>query len=207
MSRPLVIAHRGASAELPENTLAAFERAIERGADFVELDVHARSDGELVVSHARPGTTPELPRLAEVVALCRGRIGLMVELKSPYRSRRHKLVARTLELLDDDAVVLCFEPGAIAQVRSLRPGIRTMQHTAFVPIRFAAAYGCWAVGFENRRLTRRALRIAARYGLETAVYTVNEPQRMLELAALGVSGIFTDDPQLALTVLEPTPKA
>ena len=35
----LVIAHRGASAELPENTLPAFERAIEIGADYVELDV------------------------------------------------------------------------------------------------------------------------------------------------------------------------
>jgi len=39
------IAHRGASAELPQNTLAAFERAIELGADFVELDVHAAPDG------------------------------------------------------------------------------------------------------------------------------------------------------------------
>ena len=36
----LVIAHRGASAYLPENTLPAFERAIEQGADFVEFDVH-----------------------------------------------------------------------------------------------------------------------------------------------------------------------
>ena len=50
----LVIAHRGASAELPENTLPAFERAIELGADFVELDVHANAAGELVVSHDPP---------------------------------------------------------------------------------------------------------------------------------------------------------
>ena len=54
MTRPLVIAHRGASAELPENTLPAFERAIEVGADFVEFDVHARADGELVVTHDTP---------------------------------------------------------------------------------------------------------------------------------------------------------
>ena len=40
-----MIAHRGASAELPENTLPAFERAIELGADFVEFDVHADRDG------------------------------------------------------------------------------------------------------------------------------------------------------------------
>ena len=46
----LVIAHRGASAELPENTLPAFERAIELGADYVELDVHATRDGVVVVN-------------------------------------------------------------------------------------------------------------------------------------------------------------
>jgi len=54
VSAPLVIAHRGASAELPENTLPAFERAVELGADFVEFDVHARGDGALVVAHDRP---------------------------------------------------------------------------------------------------------------------------------------------------------
>ena len=40
-----MIAHRGASWDLPENTLPAFERAIEVGADFVEFDVHAEHDG------------------------------------------------------------------------------------------------------------------------------------------------------------------
>ena len=47
----LVIAHRGASAELPENTLPAFERAIELGAHYVEIDVHADAQGRLVVTH------------------------------------------------------------------------------------------------------------------------------------------------------------
>ena len=49
--RPLVIAHRGASAEAVENTLPAFRLAHERGADAVELDVHATADGALVVHH------------------------------------------------------------------------------------------------------------------------------------------------------------
>ncbi len=50
-SRPLVIAHRGVSTEAPENTLAAFRRALEIGVDAVETDVHLSSDGELVVLH------------------------------------------------------------------------------------------------------------------------------------------------------------
>lgn len=44
-------AHRGASAERPENTLPAFERAVEIGVDALELDVHATKDGVLIVSH------------------------------------------------------------------------------------------------------------------------------------------------------------
>ena len=48
---PLVIAHRGNSAELPENTLAAFASALELGAKFVEFDVQLTADQELVVIH------------------------------------------------------------------------------------------------------------------------------------------------------------
>ena len=51
MTRPLVIAHRGASAYELENSLAAFRAAAPRGADGVELDVHATKDGTLIVHH------------------------------------------------------------------------------------------------------------------------------------------------------------
>lgn len=202
-----MIAHRGASWELPENTLPAFERAIEIGADFVELDVHASGDGELVVTHEPPGTRAGLPTLEQVLDLCRGRIGVMVELKRPSRYRRFDVVPRTLALLEDDAVVLCFEAAAIAAVRRLRPDLRTVQHVTLplVPLRAAAARGCWAVGFEDRRATPRTIARARRLGLETTVYTINEAERMRELAALGVTGIFTDRPDLALQVLAPPP--
>ena len=85
-----VIAHRGASAEERENTLPAFERAIELGADFVELDVQAAADGALVVFHdldldrltplrgplqappARGAARARLPTLEEVLELDTG---------------------------------------------------------------------------------------------------------------------------------------
>jgi glycerophosphoryl diester phosphodiesterase len=50
-SRPLLYAHRGAAAELPENTLPSFQRALERGADALEMDLHMTADGHIVVSH------------------------------------------------------------------------------------------------------------------------------------------------------------
>ena len=51
MTEPIVIAHRGASAHRPEHTLAAYELAIELGADFIEPDVVATRDGQLVARH------------------------------------------------------------------------------------------------------------------------------------------------------------
>lgn len=56
MSRPFrLYAHRGASAELPENTLPAFQRALEYGVDALELDVHLTRDGHPLVSHDPDG--------------------------------------------------------------------------------------------------------------------------------------------------------
>jgi glycerophosphoryl diester phosphodiesterase len=188
----LVIAHRGASAELPENTLPAFERAIERGADYVELDVW----NGLEVTHAPPRRGGGYPTLAEVVELCRGRIGLMVELKRP----RGDTVERALRLLDDEDVLVSFQRRAIEETQRRRPHMRTVQHVGFgVSIRRAA--GGWAAGFQDERVTRRGLETAKRLGLETTVYTVDDPVRMRELRDWGVTGVFTDDPRLARATL------
>jgi glycerophosphoryl diester phosphodiesterase len=188
----LVIAHRGASAELPENTLGAFERAIEIGADFIELDVW----NGLEVTHDRPRSGAAYPTLAEAIEVCRGRIGLMVELKRP----RGDTVRRVLRLIDDETVLVSFQRRALEEARALRPGLRTIQHVGFgVSIRRAAP--AWAAGFQNERVTSRGLAAAQALGLETAVYTVNDTARMAELRDLGVTGIFTDDPRAALAAL------
>jgi glycerophosphoryl diester phosphodiesterase len=188
----LVIAHRGASFDRPENTLPAFERAIELGADYVEFDVH----NDLSVTHDRPRRGVSYPTLDEVLDLCRGRIGVMVDLKRP----RGDTVRRTLERLDDDAFLLCFQRPPLEEARRLRPALRTIQHVGFgVSIRRAS--GAWGAGFRNDRVTRRGLLAAQRLGLETTVYTVNDEARMLELQQLGVTGIFTDRPDRALAAL------
>lgn len=51
LPQPIIFAHRGASAYAPENTLAAFELAMEQHADAIELDVKLSSDGQVVVIH------------------------------------------------------------------------------------------------------------------------------------------------------------
>ena len=195
----LVIAHRGASAELPENTLPAFERAVELGADFIELDVHADAAGQLVVTHDRPPAGHQYATLEEALDLMRGRIGVMVELKTPRRYRRHDVVERTIRLLGPDDALVSFQRPALQEARLLRPGLRTVQHVVAGPLRRARE--AWAAGFPDARVTDRRLAAAAALGLETLVFTVNDPARMRALAGAGVSGIYTDDPRLALQVL------
>ncbi len=217
----LVIAHRGASWDEPENTLQAVERAIAVGADFVEFDVQCASDGALVVFHdsvldrLTPLSGPlrhrplaelrevGIPTLEQVLELTRDRIGVMAELKNPHLYRRHDLVNRTVALLDRDAVVISFSRSALLEARRARPELRLLQHVGYgVSIRVAAAYA-WGVGFGDSRVTRRGLAKARALGLATTVYTVNETARILELEALRVDGLFTDRPDLARAMLRP----
>jgi len=219
----LVIAHRGASAEEQENTLPAFERAIELGADYVEFDVQAASDGGLVVFHdlrldrLTPASGPlrarplaelrelGIPTLEEVLELTAGRIGVMAELKSPWLFRRHDVVGRTVRLLDPAAVVVSFSRNAILETRRVRPKLRTVQHVGYgTSIRVAAAFA-WAAGFDDSRVTPRGVARAHALGLQALVYTTNEQSRLLELQASGVDGVFTDRPGLARETLAGRP--
>ena len=218
-----VIAHRGASSEEKENTLPAFERAIELGADFIEFDVQASSDGGLIVFHdlrldrlteargplrARPLrelTELGIPTLAEVLELTSGRVGVMAELKSPWLYRRHDIVARTVDLLPADGVVVSFSRRAILETRRLRPALRTVQHVGYGTSIRAAAWFAWAAGFDDTRVTARGIAKARELDLRALVYTVNEPLRMIELQALGVDGVFTDCPDLAREALARRP--
>ena len=196
----IVIAHRGASWELPENTLPALERAIEIGADAIEIDVRADGDGRLVLTHDPAVRGASYPVLEEALDLCRGRIPLMVELKTPRRYRRYDVVARTVRLLGPDDSLVCFQRAALQEARALRPGLKTVQHVG-LGVSIRGARDAWAAGFANARVTARGIATARALGLETLVYTVNEPARMLELAAFGAGGVFTDRPDLALPLL------
>jgi len=64
VSRPLVIAHRGASGERPENTLSAYQLALDQRADMIEIDLHLSLDGIIMIRHdanlARLGGSGEI---------------------------------------------------------------------------------------------------------------------------------------------------
>jgi glycerophosphoryl diester phosphodiesterase len=138
-SLPLVIAHRGASREAPENTPAAFEAAITLGADAVELDVRRTADGELVVHHnaSRRGipismlTYPALVRFSRhepplfdtVLDLCAGRIALDVEVKEPgYEAEIIEAASRRFPR--DRLLYTSFEESVITTIKRLAPDAR-----------------------------------------------------------------------------------
>lgn len=70
MPRPQIFAHRGAKSVAPENTLPAFQRALEMGVDGIELDVHCSKDGKLVVIHDNTleGTTTSTGKVGAYTA-------------------------------------------------------------------------------------------------------------------------------------------
>jgi len=104
---PLVIAHRGASAYEPENTLRAFDLAIKQGAQMIELDLHLTRDNRVVVIHdptldhttnlkgrineltlqevklADAGKGERIPTLEETLELTAGNVQLYLEIKDP----------------------------------------------------------------------------------------------------------------------------
>ena len=142
------IAHRGASACEPENTLRAFERAIEMGATMLELDIHLSLDGQPVVIHDADlsrttdgtgrvgeltlaeirkldaGLGERIPTLAEVIDLVRSRAQLYIELKG---QQTPAVVVDTLRAARfvDQAIVGSFFPWLPQKVKFLEPSLRT----------------------------------------------------------------------------------
>jgi glycerophosphoryl diester phosphodiesterase len=86
-NQPLIIAHRGASMYAPENTLPAFELAIEQGADGIELDVRLTADGIVVVCHDQSvdRTTQGTGLIAEMSFAALRELDAGVHFDSPYK--------------------------------------------------------------------------------------------------------------------------
>jgi len=192
---PLILAHRGACWEVPENTLEAFELAIAEEADYVEFDVRARN-GELVICHD-PGPPADVPSLDEILAALTGRIGLCVEVKEEETADAVVDALEAHRARPEDLIVVSFQPGALETVARRRPQIRCALHTNEP----ASAEHFWGIGLQEPATAARVEEAQA-LGLATTVFTVNDPERMLELAALGVTGIFTDRPALARRTLQ-----
>lgn len=226
MNRLLCFGHRGAAGHAPENTLAAVEKAISLGADWVEVDVYA-VEGELVVIHddrlerttngagyvmeqsleylrsLDAGNGEKIPFLGEVFEQVNRRAGVNVELKGP------ETAAPVARLIDhyvkergwryQEFLVSSFDHHALRAIKHLQPNIRTGALSLALPLeyaRFAEELGAYSVHPGMEFLNRAFVEDAHRRGLKVFVYTVNRQEDLARVAALGVDGVFTDYPEL-----------
>jgi glycerophosphoryl diester phosphodiesterase len=229
VANPLIIAHRGASSERPENTLAAFRRAIALESDGIELDVQVTRDGVPVVFHDASlrrltGTsgqlshkswpdlrrlkvrgTESIPRLADVLRLTRGLIVVQIEMKSGPVAP----IVRAIQAAHatEWAILASFHAGLVAEARDLAPAIPRMlisegRAAPAVLVRHLAA--CGASGLSvNREAIRSAAWIGHFHARGYAVWswTVNDPAVAKKLAGWGVNALLGDDPALLKSTL------
>jgi glycerophosphoryl diester phosphodiesterase len=152
----LRVAHRGASAQYPENTLLAFRRAIEQGVDALELDVHRTADDELVVIHDSTldrttnghgnihdhslheirqldaGQGEKIPLLSEVIQLAREvHVRLFVEVKGATEAEGLSIAESAVRALEAEnflsqVILTSFSPSALLRAKAIQPEISTM---------------------------------------------------------------------------------
>jgi glycerophosphoryl diester phosphodiesterase len=110
-SRPLVIAHRGHSIDIPENTLEAYRRAIELGAEMIECDVNMTRDGELVMIHdwTLDRTTTATGRVQDVGLAEIQELDAGSRFDPAFAGLRIPSTAQTLDLAREAGILMCFE--------------------------------------------------------------------------------------------------
>lgn len=224
-------AHRGASYEAPENTLAAFSRAMDSGVHGIELDVYA-IDGERFVFHDRylerltatPGRLKDLtaeqirhlkvfgqqsiPTLREALAHINGHCHVNIELKGDVPTKELLLdVDYALEnsnFKPEQLLVSSFNHHWLQRLKKRRPGIKIGALSASCPLSycyFAEELKAFSAHFAVDFVTPELVADGHRRGLQVYVYTVDGQHDIEELHAMGVDGIFTNHPTFAQNVV------
>ena len=216
--------HRGARGREPENTVRSVRRALELGADGIEVDVYC-VDGRLVVIHdgtlnrttngigpvlektftqlrsLDAGRGEKIPTLEEIFDAVNRRALINVELKGP------RTAAPVVALIDEyvrsrgwryeDFLVSSFDHALLEEAKKLRPEIRLgalFEEPSSDLAAEAERLGAWSLHVSRTLATPELVAAAHRLGLKIFVFTVNEPDQLDRLKALGVDGVFTDYP-------------
>src|SRR5712671_7911767 len=210
------ISHRGAHQTLPENSIPAFLRAIELGADAIELDVHATSDGVVIVHHDPVVNAPaaartriadlsaseisrfplahgvEIPTLEKVLDAVGDRAMVYVEIKA---ADIEPLVVRCIRESRARCAVHAFDHRIVKAVKRIFPAIRTgvlevARHIDPVASLVAAgAQDLWQeVSFIDEVLIARAHAANAR----VIAWTSDDVDQWETLSGMGVDGICTN---------------
>jgi glycerophosphoryl diester phosphodiesterase len=251
---PLILGHRGASVVAPENTLAAFSRALRDGAEGIEFDVRLSRDGVPVVIHDASlrrtafidklvsGLTSKelqnidvgswftgarremretsrdaaysserLPMLADVLELFTANDGLLyIEMKSDA-DEGAKIAAAVIKSVGESniarqVVVESFDLSAIAEIKRIDSGIRTaalfepklsrpistIRRLKMVDLALRAMAD--EIALHHTLAGASVVEKARECGLETVVWTVDDPQWLERARSLGIKALISNDP-------------
>ena len=224
MSRVVRIGHRGAAGHAAENTLAAVQKGIELGVDFVEIDVRLTADGVLVALHdatvnrttngkgrvdslslqalkAFDAGNAKIPTVEEVVKMAEGRAGLMLELKVAGTAQPAVQVVQKAQF-KNAVVYASFLHAELIQVRAAEPEARLMvlfDRLPRAPLAYAMQYRAGYVGLRHDRVTRRLVDLFHEQNVLVWVYTPNRPSDIEHALSAGVDGVISDFPERIVT--------
>lgn len=216
-----IIGHRGAAGLAPENTIKGFEAAITAGVDWIEFDVRATKDGEVVVIHD-PNTLRtgkrwnsikktsfsklrdvgredrKIPTLQEALDTIYPRAKADIEIKS---SGCAEAVVKNIQRLlkkgakYDDFLVTSFNVKNLEEVHALDPRVKVgLLHSAFTYNFLKAKIPLTAVVFNYLTVTKRLMLKAKEKGLMVIAWTTDSPSRVESLKKLGVDAVVTNRP-------------
>lgn len=223
------IAHRGGARLNPENTLDAFEHALELGCDGFELDIHLSGDRELVVIHDdsldrtahQPGVIremtlaaiqkadPSVPSLRQALRAARGHCKVLVEIKHPAQGARHQGIEVLLleqlaqEKMLDQVVIISFDRTSLKLVREHNQTVETglLLAKAEDMGTARAELGIQWIAPHFKLASREYIDQAHALGLRVNAWTVNEEADMRQLRENRCDCITSDRPDLLKEIL------
>jgi len=225
-----VIGHRGARGHAPENTLLSIDTAIRLGAHWVEIDVqhHAgeiwlmhdltldrTTNGRGLLTDCTAtqlraldaGQGEPVPTLPEVLDLVEQRVGINIELKS-WNGCAAAVAACLRERLAEGwpanrLMVSSFHLPELWEFRQILPDVPVAVLYCGVPLDWAGVaveLGARCLHLSDEFVDEKLLADAHARELRVNVYTVNHPDELRRMRAMGVDGVFTDFPERALAL-------
>jgi len=217
-SPPLIFAHRGASADAPENTLEAFRLAVQLGATGLETDVWLSADGVAVLDHDGtvrtglrrrpiaqlraadlPPTVPTLVQLYEAVGCD---LELSVDVKDPAAAAA--VVAAARQAGGEEALGrlwLCSSDWHLAASwRQLSPAVRLVDSTRLRKVRegvekrasLLAAAGVNALNMHHSDWSPGLTTLVHRFGLHAFAWDCQFDRVVAKMLVVGVDGVYSD---------------
>lgn len=231
MSRVWNVAHRGASSERPENTLAAYELAVAQGADVVEADVRVTADERLVVMHDQTvdrttdgagavgalefadvraldaGDGERVPTPEEVLELARGRVRVNLDLKELAAVEPTLELVRALDM-SDSVTFISFLPEVWDAINVADPEAPVIHLVSSAPALAGLAMGeagsqsvASGVGLAFGLVSHELVERLHRHGYGVFAWTVDDESEMRRLVDCGINGIVTNRPAALAEVL------